>query len=923
MKNCKEKILFALAVALGVLAVYLRIHTYTTGQDPKTFLLIAKAFAAGTGSGANSGLVIPGWPLALAAVIKLFGIHAAFWTNVPLFALLVLALQALLEELTGSFRRSAAMAAGSALLLLGGYYLNPHFLLWVFRQTPMYLTGILSWLCLVRAVRRQSEGRLWAAVAWLGGALAATAAGVLVRETGVLLLPAMGLYLLATAMGWAGPAAMAGQPARARWFLFSLATAGAAVVCAGGLAALLLRPASASGQVSYMIHMVPTVLANKPFRDLPVWVMLAKIPGEFGWIGFLALLLGVKESFRRRNRGFLFVFLLSALAYLVFDGMLKFHRRFFLSTLFFLAPLVTLGAVAAGEWLGRTAGRWLHGRGWADERVARAGGRAKAAVWGALALWFVWVWAHVCPWGPRTSRADVDRALAALSPWVGPDRPLLMDWRSRYLTDLLEVFTDWSEEVVGPETAASCVRTPELVFARPLDGKASWDLGAVVGTPADSILDTNVRLEEVPGASVFHLGDAAFRLERVLPWVRCRVANPVPPPPEARLFPPPPATLLRVQAHAGAATNAIRVSLLGRQIAGCLHPGYNLLGVPRSVADAVREAGGGELVFEADSPIPEDFSPAWLDPEAPVEMVFGSLYQPSFNNYLSDEFRFLDDIPRPDRNFPCWPIPIRLVEFAGDGRITLPEGMDGDEPAEASWRFLLIMRPVLAVPSPGLFADAEPGTVSVTLSLPDFPDVPPRTVTAPHAWDTRYSFRFSGLPRAPRALDVHVEHDVEVPESVRANPRALNMQLRRMSVERTPPLDSLDLPLGRPWDAQLLMRGFHGGENIHAPNHGRWTDGAAEIEMPLRPGRGYRLSIDFDQLRPDTLPPAEPRLEWNGEILAAEPTDSGLAAVVPAALVGPENTLRILTDTWSPSDFGARDNRRLGIYLRNLAATPI
>ena len=907
-ENRKEKILFPLAVALCVLAVYLRIHTYTTGQDPRTFLLIAKVFAGGTAP-VDTRLVVPGWPLALSAVIRLFGIHAAFWTNVPLFVLLVWTVRALAEEVTGRPRRSMVVAAGAALMLLGGYALNPHFLLWAFRQTPMYLTGMLSMLCLARAVRRQAAGRLPAAFGWLAGAGLSAAAGVLVRETGVLMLPAMGLYLLANALGWAGPSAGADKPARHRWFLVGLLAAAAVAAVAAGLAAVFLfNVRLASRQGGFLVQQLPWIL-ERPIRFSP-WVgMLKALPDEFGWPGVLCLLAGIGSSLRRRHREFFFVFFLPALAYWGFDGALqRFHRRFFLSTLVFLAPLAMHGACSLLE------EAWRIVR--AQSAHFRAPSRRKAwiALSCAMALWFLRVWAHVQPWGPRTSRADVDRALAALSPWVGPDRPLLVDWRSRYLTDLLEVFTDWSEEVVGPKTAASCVRTPELAFARPLDGNAVCDGSVVQGIPADSILDTNVRLEEVPGASVFQLGDAAFRLERVLPWVRCRVANPVPPPPEARLFPPPPATLLRVQAHAGAATNAIRVSLLGRQIAGRLHPGYNLLGVPRSVADAVREAGGGELVFEADSPIPEDFSPAWLDPEALVEMVFGPLYQPSFDHYLSDEFRILDNLPRPDRNFPEWPVQVRMVEFGGAGRITLPEGMDGDEPAEASWRFLLTMRPVMFSPD---------GTLSVTLSLPEFPDIPPQTVSAPHAWDTRYSFRFSGLPRAPRALDVRVEHGVEVPRSLRANPRAMNMQLRRMSVERIPRLDSLDLPVGRPWDAQLLMRGFHGRENIHAPNHGRWTDGTAEIEMPLRPGRGYRLSIDFDQLRPDTFPPAEPRLEWNGEILTAEPTDSGLAAVVPAALVGPENTLRILTDTWSPSDFGARDNRRLGIYLRNLAAIPL
>ena len=93
--------------------------------------------------------------------------------------------------------------------------------------------------------------------------------------------------------------------------------------------------------------------------------------------------------------------------------------------------------------------------------------------------------------------------------------------------------------------------------------------------------------------------------------------------------------------------------------------------------------------------------------------------------------------------------------------------------------------------------------------------------------------------------------------------------------------------------------------------------------MPLRPGRDYRLEIDFDEFRPRVLPPADPHFEWNGEILESTPTESGLAAVVPSAQVGSENTLRILSGTWCPSDFGMNDRRTLGIFIHNLTASPI
>lgn len=906
MGNRREKALFLLALTAGVLAVFLRIHTYATGQEPGTCLLVARKIAGGTVPLPGPGLVGSGWPLVLAAVIRLFGIHAAFWTNVPLFVMLAWTIRALAEELSGRPRQGMAIAAGSALLMLGGCKLNPFFLLWTFRQTPAYLAGMLSLLCLARAVRRQAGGNLAGAAGWLAGAGLATAAGLLVRSTGVLLLPAMGLYLLANALGWAGPSAGTGKPLRYRWFLAWL---GAGACAAVVLAAFLFHVRLPVRQDGFPDQWLPWIL-DRPFWSSTWGQMLKELPSALGGPGILCLLAGIVSSLRSRYRGFFFLFFLPALACWGCCGALPgFHWRTFLSLLVFLSPLAMLGACAIAERVWRIAIRLEDFHPWTPRR-------RRAAVWGVMALWFLHVWARTLPLGPRASRADVDRALAAMAPWVGPDRPLLVDPRSRCLADLVEVFAGWPAEPVMPSGADAFVRTPELVFARPLDGKGIHAGNGGEEIRGDSVLDNNVRLEEVPGTNVFFLGDAAFRLERVLPWRECRTACSIPPAPEGiPLFPPPPASLLRVRAHAGAATNPVRVSLQGREIAGRLHPGYNFLAVPRSLAEAVRDAGGGELVFEADAPIPDDFAPEWMPPDTPLEMVFGPARQPSFDNYLSGEFRALAGLPLPDRNYPGWPVRIQMAEFGGDGRIFLPEGMDGEGVFEATWLFSLTLQPV---------CDDPDGTLSVTLSLPDFPGILPQTAVASHAGEARtFCFKFPSLPHAPRALELHVDHDMSVSRFLLANPRVRNMQLIGFSMETVPVLDSISLPIGRPWDGRLLEQGFHRPERIHDPDHGRWTDGAAEIGMPLRSGRDYRLDIDFDEHRPAFLPPAKLRLEWNGELLEASPTDSGISATVPSALVGAENTLRILSDTWHPSDVGVKDGRTLGIYLRNVTASPL
>ena len=909
------RLLFLLLVAAGTLWGYWRIHTYATGQDPRTFLLLAKGHLTGRVT-VDPGFVVPGWPLVLAGVIKLFGIHAAFWTNVPLFVLLVWALQALLEEMTGSFRRSAAMAAGAVLLVLGGYALNPHFLLWVFRQTPMYLTGVLAWLCLVRAVGRQSEGRLGAAAGWLAGAGAATVAGVLVRETGVLMLPAMGLYLLAVALGWAGPALADGRRARARWFLFSMAAgAGLAVLGAGAWIVWHGQVSLASGQASYVIEMAPVLLA-RPFREQPVLVMLSKIPDEFGWLGTLALVVGIREAFRRRNRDFLFVFLLSALAYLVFDGLIKFHRRFFLSTLFFLAPLAMLGAVAAGKWLLGVAARRLGRTDWL------AGRRTWAVAWIALACWGVWTVVHIVPWGPRVTRAEVAQALDMLAPWTGPDRPLLVDGRARYLTDVLEVFTDWPQEQVRGEGLAGYVRNPPLVYVQPADDAAIYQHGGVPSHSADTVLTDHFSLVPLPGGDGFSLGKSSYRLMQVVPWTRRQAVVRLPPVPGLEGTVPPPCALLRLAVPAGVADMPVRVSLAGQPLIDTrFRPGGWLLAVPWDLLEKVRaeqgeDADGLELALDADGPIPDDFDAVWLRPGGPLEMSFDSKQPPSFLSYLPWANQAFEGLTEEDWDHLRHPVPIRSSEWDGDGTIDLPAGLDG---GEKDADLLYIVKLGLNA----VYGD-ETGRLAVSLSAPEFPEVAAQTVVRPHS-DQQQIFRFvlSGLSRAPERLQLHVEHEVEYPPEMLANPRHANVQLDALQVYVVRRTDTLSLQVGTFGDAVLLGDGFFSREFPRSSEHGRWTGGEFDLCLPLQGGKEYRLALDYSQLRPEGAPPAVLQLELNGHPLETAETDTGLEARLPAEWLEGVNRLVVRTGTWSPAEHGGNDQRRLGVYLRAFRAEPV
>lgn len=899
MKRRYAEILFWVAVTAGTLWAYSRVHTYATGQDPRTYLVLAKGLAFGGASG-NAGLVVPGWPMVLAAVMRLAGIHAAFWTNVPLFVLLIGAVGTLAGRLSGSAAKGMAIAAGTALLALGGYEHNPHFLLWAFRQTPMYLTAVLALLCTERAVARRAAGRLGSAAAWLSGAAAWTVAGVLVRETGVLVLPAIGLFILGDALGWVGPAEGRG---RGRWFLVALAGGGC---LAAVLAALALGLHSASTQSRYLLALLPH-LFERP------WVMremLGMIPDELGIAGTLALAAGIGMSLRRRHRGFLLLFAATGLAYLLFDGLLKSHRRFFLSTLFFLAPVAMLGACGAVEAAWRAVRRGLLRTGAGALRTERVRMAGWVAVWTAVAAWCAVVVSRIGPWGVRASRGDVARALATMAPWAGgEDRPLLVDGRARFLEDVLAVFADWSVRAVDADNAAASITEPPLAFVRPVNSAAlHW---AVPGPPAARILEGHGRLEPVPGGE-FALGAGRYRVERLVRWDKTTVSCTLPEPPESEMVPPPPYLLLRLEAPECAADVPIRVSLGGRLLAERLEPGIRFLAVP---AEWLREKGHGrlELRCEAETPIPGDFHPVWLHPDAPLEMEFGMGVVPSCASYLSGEFHAFDGLRGPVREYPHWEVPLLSREFGNDGEIRLPDGV-GEAGAEYVARLTLA----------AVHRESD-GQLAVTLSLPGFPDVPPVTDSAPHLQRLHECrFELGRLPRPPHALRIHVEHDVEYPASILDNPRHANVQIGALILSARRMVDSLSVRVGAPEDGALLGEGFHPREHPRDSGHGRWTDGRAELFLPLRPGRDYRLDLALSELRPEGAPPAGTRLLLNGHPVETETTPEGLSARLPAEWLAEEsNRLAIESDVWSPADFGAGDDRRLGVFLRSVRAEPI
>lgn len=404
-------------------------------------------------------------------------------------------------------------------------------------------------------------------------------------------------------------------------------------------------------------------------------------------------------------------------------------------------------------------------------------------------------------------------------------------------------------------------------------------------------------------------------------WTRRQLAIPLPPVPEPDGEAPPSCILLRVEVPAGAAGVPVRVSLGDHPLReDRMHPGAWFLAIPwRLLETARREAAEGaalELRLDADAPIPDTLPAAWMDPDGPLAMSFDPAQGPSSESYLS----WADPSGRRWKDAAyehlLFPIPVRNNEFDGDGTIVLPPGLDGGEEDED--RLYIVKLAITAV-----YGDEE-GRMAVSLSLPEFPDIAPQTAVQPHS-DLQQIFRFvlDRLPRAPERLGVHVTHEIEYPKDILKNPRHANVRMDALQLYRLRRLDSWSVPVGDFGDALLLGNGFFGREGPGSSRHARWTGGEFDVVLPLEGGRDYRLSMDCDTMRPEGAPPAQMQLELNGHPLETTATVTGLEARLPAEWLDGNDRLVGRTPTWCPADYGASDNRRLGVYLRAFHVEPM
>ncbi|MBU1909601.1 MAG: hypothetical protein KJ726_06120 [Verrucomicrobia bacterium] len=149
------------ASAAVVLWFHLRILTYVTAQDPFLYIRLARKLVAASFSPAEIvgvfAWMMPGYPLLLAAAIRLAGPFAPYWVNLPFTIGLFMLIALLARRLYADGLPLVAMTLYAVWIILGGHGLNPHFLLYPFRESPMLFFCLLGFLLILVA---REKGRV-------------------------------------------------------------------------------------------------------------------------------------------------------------------------------------------------------------------------------------------------------------------------------------------------------------------------------------------------------------------------------------------------------------------------------------------------------------------------------------------------------------------------------------------------------------------------------------------------------------------------------------------------------------------------------------------------------------------------------------------------------------------------------------------
>jgi hypothetical protein len=505
------------AVLLGWLIVawvMAQIQTYVCGQDPYLYIYSARGLVQAGFSLSQiakvASYMAPGYPLLLAASIKVFGFFAPYWVNFFLTLGLLTLLVQLTRRIVGSRFNEDIFVISLLFLLLRGYGLNPHFLLYAFRGAPALFMMFLGMLLVWETGKRSCPS--WLAVA-AGCALLVASS---IREPAalafvgpLLMLPcrkenrkqAMVSFLLILvpgliAAGILGCLIAAGvvEPNFQIRLWFSRFSGTGMTVFLGGLRANTARI------YGFLLESLQLGFEHRVWR----------------WCGPVLMLAGLWRM--RRNLAAWLYFILPGVTFFLFYACYKAHRRFFLTTLIFFAPVFAGGV----EWVFSAIKRFAVGR-------MRLSPRLVQTVLVLLLLVPLARTIHTMgPWGPDVSLSEAKELQRVIKSASIPGGKVIIEQRCSILVDPLITLTDVQPEA-ATKVRALLQTNGSAVFAKPVTEACFSRSVRYKGAFAEEIVkhyaDVIPILDGSDRPLTWTVDEAVFSLTRVVPWSHTNVTK--------------------------------------------------------------------------------------------------------------------------------------------------------------------------------------------------------------------------------------------------------------------------------------------------------------------------------------------------------------------------------------------------------------
>lgn len=374
----------------------LRILSYVSAQDPSQIYIPMALDLVETDWSIDtfrtiSQRISPGWPLILSGCLKLFGRYSPYWINLFFCFGFFWMLGTLLRPSLDTHRDVFVILFGVLLLCLGGTQLNPHFLLYAFRDLPT-MFFLLAALCLL------AKGKGWRAFFAAG---LCWGVGIGLKEIALAALPVFiwyGTRYRRSSMGW--------------FFLPLLIAL---------LAGLVLNPAGVDSiQARRVIGSLGDSIGQK---GLAVVDMLLTFSRTIFFVGWLLVVPGCLLARRKPEfMALLGIGLCVGLMYTAGVPRYPSHDRYFLSVFLWFLPLFGLGLVGL---LKKTKSAW----------------HMREGVIGFCALVLVYQSFHAGAWDTPVPRSEIVALRKSIKPHVPKDAWIVINPAYRMAAGAVDCFT--------------------------------------------------------------------------------------------------------------------------------------------------------------------------------------------------------------------------------------------------------------------------------------------------------------------------------------------------------------------------------------------------------------------------------------------------------------------------------------------------